>query len=92
MNKSELVKKIRKLEAEVNEASHYNKHILEAHQVLSHQLNQYVREKEDHLRGLKEEFMIKIHALRQDSVKLTNEYRQELSVLRSDWAKSFLFN
>ena len=92
MNKSELIKKIEHLDKEAKEAFSYNKRVLDAHQVVSNQLAQYVREEEDRLRNLKENFMLQVNTLRQDAVKLNNEYRQELHSLRSDWSKTFLFN
>lgn len=92
MNKTDLVKKVRDLDEEFNQAFSQNREVLDAHQKVNNQLTQYVREQEDHLRNLKEEFMLQVHTLRQDAVKLNNEYRQELNTLRNDWAKTFLFN
>ena len=92
MTTTDLVKKIHGLEKEVKELFAQNKTVLDAHQIVNNQLAQYLRDEEDRIRNLKEEFMLQVHTLRLESAKLTNEYRQELSSLRTDWAKTFLFN
>lgn len=91
MNKTELIKKIHSLQEEVKLLSAQNKLVLEAHQVMSNGLAQYLRDEEDRLRNLKEELMLQVHSVRQDSAKMTNEYRQEVALVRAEWAKTFRF-
>ena len=92
MKKSELVKKIQVLEQEVAEVSRYNKQVLEAQQLVKNELTHYRRVEEERMRNLKEGLMGQVQALRQEATKVTTEYRQELCALRTEWAKTFLFN
>jgi hypothetical protein len=92
VNKAELIKALHALEQQVKTIAIQNKHVLEAQQVVSSALAQYLRDEENRILGFKENFMLQVQALRQDSAKLANEYRQELATLRADWAKTFLFN
>ncbi len=92
MNKAELVKKIKILEQEVVEVSRYNKQVLEAQQLVKNELTHYRRTEEERMRNLKEGLMGQVQALRQEAAKVTTEYRQELYALRTEWAKTFLFN
>ncbi len=92
MNKSELVKRIQLLEQEVSEVSRYNKQVLEAQQLVKNELTHYRRTEEERMRNLKEGLIGQVQALRQEATKVTTEYRQELCTLRTEWAKTFLFN
>jgi len=89
MNKTELISKIKSLEASVNQVANENTSILETQQHLKNQLFQFLRAQEECLCGLKGEFNLQVQAMRQEFAKLNTEYHQQLSTLRASWVATF---
>lgn len=85
------IKKIHALTAEVETVAAENTKVLEADQQFQNELSQYMRDEDARIRDLREQFMLQVQTLKQESAKATNEYRQTLNELRTTWRKTFAF-